>query len=518
MSGGTFRMRRGLADDRPTLEEGELGFDTDDYTLWIGSSAGNIKITTSGVIDHGTTLGLTDDDHTQYILPDGSRGFTSTVSGIDPTLDYHLTTAAYVNDAITTATGSLTVDHGGLIGLVDDDHTQYILVDGTRALTGTVSGVTPIEDSHLTTKIYVDDAITTATGSLTSDHGDLVGLSDDDHTQYSLADGTRAFTGTVSGITPSSSADLTTKEYVDDAITTATGSLTSDHGDLTGLADDDHTQYILTDGTRPFTGTVSGVTPTENAHLVTKAYADTLSGIGGAAAFIELDDTPSAYDTSTGGSWGMVALNNESDAVEWAEPIFYGETVSAPTISGLRNGSLYFQYGTASGTEGEYILVDGTRAFTGTVSGVAPTEDLHLSTKKYVDDQIATVSGGGGVSDHGALTGLSDDDHTQYILEDGTRAFTGTVSGVTPTENAHLVTKEYADTFSGTGWAGSDFIDLDDTTNDYGTVTSGSYGLFVGSDGADAIGYYEPIFYGTTASGPTISGLHDGTLYVQYSP
>jgi len=41
----------------------------------------------------------------------------------------------------------------------------------------------------------------------------------------------------------------------------------------------------------------------------------------------------------------------------------------------------------------------------------------------------ASVSGGGGgVSDHGALTGLADDDHTQYILANGTRAFTGSQS------------------------------------------------------------------------------------------
>ncbi|GAI35953.1 unnamed protein product, partial [marine sediment metagenome] len=35
----------------------------------------------------------------------------------------------------------------------------------------------------------------------------------------------------------------------------------------------------------------------------------------------------------------------------------------------------------------------------------APTSDLHASTKKYVDDHI-----GGGVTDHGELTGLDDDD------------------------------------------------------------------------------------------------------------
>ena len=30
------------------------------------------------------------------------------------------------------------IDHGGLSGLGDDDHTQYLLVSGTRAMTGTL--------------------------------------------------------------------------------------------------------------------------------------------------------------------------------------------------------------------------------------------------------------------------------------------------------------------------------------------------------------------------------------------
>lgn len=34
----------------------------------------------------------------------------------------------------------------------------------------------------------------------------------------------------------------------------------------------------------------------------------------------------------------------------------------------------------------------------------------------------------GGVTDHGALTGLADDDHTQYLLADGTRQLTGNMS------------------------------------------------------------------------------------------
>jgi hypothetical protein len=35
-----------------------------------------------------------------------------------------------------------------------------------------------------------------------------------------------------------------------------------------------------------------------------------------------------------------------------------------------------------------------------------------------------TLVGGGGVTDHGVLTGLGDDDHTQYLLADGTRSAT----------------------------------------------------------------------------------------------
>ena len=54
------------------------------------------------------------------------------------------------------------LDHGtDLAGLADDDHTIYVKADGTRAFTGTVAGVTPTADAHLSTKQYVDDEITT---------------------------------------------------------------------------------------------------------------------------------------------------------------------------------------------------------------------------------------------------------------------------------------------------------------------------------------------------------------------
>ena len=174
-------------------------------------------------IDHGDLVGLEDDDHVMYVPTDGSRGFTGTVSGVDPTQDYHLTTKQFVEDLIVTFSGI--TDHGDLTGLADDDHTYYVPTDGSRGFTSTVSGIDPIEDYDLATKWYVDDLVSSISGTTTIisgviyiDHSALYNLDQDDHPQYILVDGTRGFTGTVSGIYPTSDDHLTTKEYVDDQI------------------------------------------------------------------------------------------------------------------------------------------------------------------------------------------------------------------------------------------------------------------------------------------------------------
>jgi hypothetical protein len=75
--------------------------------------------------------------------------------------------------------------------------------------------------------------------------------------------------------------------------TSAVASGDIEHGELSGLGDDDHTQYVLADGTRAFTGTVAGVTPTTTSHLATKGYVDANSGGGGGSGEILISDTPS---------------------------------------------------------------------------------------------------------------------------------------------------------------------------------------------------------------------------------
>jgi len=76
----------------------------------------------------------------------------------------------------------------------------------------------------------------------------------------------------------------------------------------------------------------------------------------------------------------------------------------------------------------------------------------------------STSPGGGSITDHGQLAGLTDDDHTQYLLEDGTRALTGnmsvdaaiTIDGVDISAHDH----------SGAGQGGTvDHTDLDNIGN-----------------------------------------------------
>lgn len=89
----------------------------------------------------------------------------------------HISTSAGVADAskpiITNASGKIDptlvdisgLDHGGLSGLGDDDHTQYLLASGARDLTGVQKYSTLVsisDDKALAHKKYVDDAIATA--------------------------------------------------------------------------------------------------------------------------------------------------------------------------------------------------------------------------------------------------------------------------------------------------------------------------------------------------------------------
>jgi len=154
--------------------------------------------------DHGSLTGLLGDDHTQYILVDGSRGFTNPIEGITPIFDNHLVTKHYVDNEIS----NIVIDHNRISNSsMGDDHVQYIHIDSRRGFRNPIKGKTPIESDDLTTKDYVDTHIFS--------HSTLIDTEYDNHLQYVHIDGRRSFTHNISGIIPIEPSHLATKEYVD---------------------------------------------------------------------------------------------------------------------------------------------------------------------------------------------------------------------------------------------------------------------------------------------------------------
>lgn len=203
----------------------------------ITSAGSSSSGSAGGVTNHANLTGLGEDDHYQYTLVDGTRSFSDKIKyGTHPSFssDTDIVDKKYVDDGLL----NLTTDHGSLDGLGDDDHTQYSRVDGSRSYSNVVSYDTPktfTNDAQLIDKKYVDDTIV-------FEHGSLIGLGNDDHTQYLKANGTRELIGKQAYSTHPAfinDTELVDKKYVDDEI----AGVTVDHGEMAGLGDDDHTQY-----------------------------------------------------------------------------------------------------------------------------------------------------------------------------------------------------------------------------------------------------------------------------------
>ena len=105
-----------------------------------------------------------------------------------------------------------------------------------------------------------------------------------------------------------------------------------DHGSLSGLGDDDHTQYILVDGTRAFTGDqdmggflITGLGAPVNANdAVRKAYVNALAtGLRphgnvrvATTANIDIAAAPAAIDGITLAAGDRVLVKDQTDATE----------------------------------------------------------------------------------------------------------------------------------------------------------------------------------------------------------
>ena len=105
------------------------------------------------------------------------------------------------------------------------------------------------------------------------------------------------------------------------------------------------------------------------------------------------------------------------------------------------------------------LTVDGTTKNIGdfgTSTTLVSGESIWLryNGMKWLIVLLTRIAAGGGVTSHGDLDDLEVDDHSQYSKADGTRAFTGVVTGVAPSSDLHLATKKYVDDSGG----GSSFL------------------------------------------------------------
>ena len=360
-------------------------------------------------------------------------------------------------------------DHGVLSGLSDDDHSQYILVTGTRAFTGTVAGILPTADAHLVTKSYVDDATYFDTSF---DHGVMGGLGDDDHSQYALlagrtggqiltggdasgddlellssSDGTKGFVRATEGLFYSGdwtatdgqvelrggSTDLFGTVWVragfnagstrawfgarNNEIMLSMGIAGIEGGDL-GIYRDGSSNFGLyadADALEDATGlTVYGRIVVGETQPITIGGDNSVLSTGGTDIFtiaaggnIIIDPTDTLQISGRTEIYGTLFVDNYTDVTEISEP------GNPPTgeyrIYAETDGELYGKNDAGN----ETLLSLDNLGELENVDLTGETQDDHLAFdgSNWVPSGITA-----GVVDHGGLTGLSDDDHAQYLL------------------------------------------------------------------------------------------------------
>ena len=279
---------------------------------------------------HGNLTNLLNDDHPQY--HNGSLAFTGNldmgthniiniglVDGIDISSHDHSTgngakidhanlnnsgtnTHAQIDSHIADETLHFTassISHSVLQNLSSDDHQQYIKVDGTRSFTGTISGITPTASAHLATKGYIDSNISNQYyyKTITGPAGFSAISATKNSDTLSLQTGNNILSIGSSNVSGVNTVTFTVNQ----------GSIS--HSSISNLAADDHTQYLTLDRhsaitTNPHSTTLTQVISADSAASgLTVSDLMTLRG-GGDASSLHNHDGRYFTQTQLGATTG----------------------------------------------------------------------------------------------------------------------------------------------------------------------------------------------------------------------
>jgi hypothetical protein len=239
-------------------------------------------------------------------------------------------------------------------------------------------------------------------------HNNLGGLTTGDpHTQYI----TKATTSTTGDLLYASSANTPARLGIGSTgqVLTVSGGLpvwaaatggVTDHGALTGLADDDHSTVYP--ALAPSSSTRNVITPTGDFKpLVIKGSASQTANLfeaqlnaGTVRASVDSTGKVTGYGIDAS-SQKVTNVGTPTVSTDGVNLTYCDAKIPKSTVT--TNGDLIYATGSATVTR----LGIGTTGQVLTVSGGVPT----------------WAASGGGVSDHGALTGLADDDHANYVFE-----------------------------------------------------------------------------------------------------
>jgi hypothetical protein len=430
----------------------------------------------------------TTSNSTGSVLISGGIGIINTTDAISSTNGGTFTTAgglavakkAFIGTDLNiggnlTVSGTASIPHTNLTGLLNDDHTQYVLLTGRsggQVLTGgTLAGNNYIVRSttNATKGSVVFDEVTAttsnSTGSVLISGG--IGISNVTDATSSVNGGTITTAG---GLAVAKKAFIGTDLAVGGNLV-VTGTAALPHANLTGLLNDNHTQYVLLSGRSGGQILTGGIDASNNYTIrstsnVTKGsviFDETTTSTSNSTGSvlvsggIGISNTTDATSSTNGGTFttaGGLAVSKKafigSDlAVGGSLTVTGAFVIPHSGLSGLTSGDDHTQYAFLSGRIGGQIYTAGTssgnsltlRSTTNATKGSILLDETTASTSSLTG--AFRVAGGVGISNTtdatsitngGTLTSAGGASFAKRVFI-GTNLDTGTVNITNSTQN-----------------------------------------------------------------------------------